>query len=174
MTAFSLEAETESQIGRSVYGGGYQLILNGEVVRDVTAGLAALEISGPVGGDVRAEVGEPTDTRFVFRYWSTDMPQIEVIDTGSRVDEDMVAGQVDVTVNQIDTDVELPEVRFEPGFFVMQSFRRRTAEFLALLLVGALALWLMKDQVIKAAGEVRANAAVDGLWGLLVYILLLL
>ena len=170
--AFSLEAEPESQIGRSVYGGAYQLILNGEVVRDVTAGLAALEISGPVGGDVRAEVGEPTNGEFVIRYWSVDMPQIDVIDTGYRVDEDMVAGEVDVTVNQIDTDIEIPEFRFDPGYFLMQSFRRRTGEFLGLLLVGALALWLMKDLLLKAVAEVRSNAAVDGLWGLRIYFLL--
>ena len=50
----------------------------------------------------------------------------------------------------------------------MNSFRRRTGEFLGLLLVGALALWLMKDRLLKAVAEVRSNAAVDGLWGLLI------
>jgi len=50
--------------------------------------------------------------------------------------------------------------------------RRRTAEFLGLLLVGALALWLTKDLLLNAVAEARSNAAMDGLWGLLVYFLL--
>ena len=70
---FSLEAEDESLIGRSIYGGGYQLILAGEVMRDVTAGLGALEVTGPVGGDLKAEVGDRTDSDiYIFSYWNME------------------------------------------------------------------------------------------------------
>ncbi|MBN2045746.1 MAG: polymer-forming cytoskeletal protein [Anaerolineales bacterium] len=172
---FSLEAEPESTIGRSLYGGGYQLVLAGEVVRDVTAGLGALQVTGPVGGDIKARVGEATDnSTYMFHYWSTDLPSVEILDTGANVDESQVAGEVDITITPVDTDldeIEPTDFQISPAYLALQHMRRRTGEFIALLLVGGLLLWLMKDMLMKAVAEVRQHAGVDTLWGLLVYFL---
>jgi hypothetical protein len=169
---FSLSASSESVIGRSIYGGGYQLILDGEVVRDVTAGLAALEINGPVGGDVTVDIGEPTDDSTpMFEYWMPGMPSVDLIDPGYQIDEDMVEGVVDVEVTPIDTDVEAPDVEVNPAWLLAQWMRRRAGEFIALMLVGALIFWLGRDLFLKAHAEVQSNGGMDILWGLLVYFL---
>ena len=55
---FSIEADAGSTIGRDLLVGGYQARLGGDLGRNLTGGLGALEISGKVGGDVTVEVGE--------------------------------------------------------------------------------------------------------------------
>jgi len=169
---FSFEAEPESTIGRSIYGGGYQLILAGEVVRDVTAGLGALQVTGPVGGDLKAEVGDSTDSDvYMFNYWNMELPPVEIIDSGADVDESQVAGTVDITITPVDTnldEIDNPHITVDPAYFAIQRMRRRAGEFVALLLVGALLLWLLKKQMMNAVTEVEQHAGVDTLWGLLV------
>jgi hypothetical protein len=171
---FSLDAQPESLIGRSVYGGAYQMLLNGTIERDVTAGLAALEVGGPVGGDLRVEVGEPDSNVNVYMpYWSPGMPSVTILNPGYTVDEALVEGEVDITVTPIDTTVEVdaPKINIDPSFFIFQHLRRRAGEFIALMLVGALGLWLMKGTLMNAVAEVKKNAGMDTVWGLLVYIL---
>jgi len=169
---FSLEAEPESTIGRSIYGGGYQLILAGDVLRDVTAGLSALQITGPVGGDLNAEVGDATNSDvYMFNYWSMELPPLEIIDSGADVDESQVTGEVDIKINpeqQNYDGFDKTDITVDPAYFAIQRMRRRTGEFIGLLLVGALLLWLMKDLLMKAVTEVREHAGVDTLWGLLI------
>lgn len=172
--AFSFEAAPESVIGRSIYGGAYQVILDGEVVRDVTTGSAALQISGSVGGDVLAEVGEDTgQTDYMYQYWSPGVPRVEMIDPGYEIEEGAVAGNVDVSVTPMEThtDVDFPEVEIDPSYLAFRSLRMRTGEFIGLLLVGALLLWLSKGLLMKVVDEIRSNAGADTLWGLLVFFL---
>jgi hypothetical protein len=172
--AFSFAAEPETVIGRSIYGGAYQVILDGEVGRDVTTGSAALQISGAVGGDVLAEVGEDNgQPDFMYQYWSPGVPQVEMIDPGYEIEEGAVTGSVDVTVTPMEThtDVEFPDVKVDPAYLAFRSLRQRTGEFIGLLLVGALLLWLMKDLLMKVVDEIRSNAGADTLWGLLVFFL---
>ncbi len=147
------------------------MILGGTVGRDITAGLAALEISGPVGGDVSAEIGETTDNSFTpFTFWSPGMPSINVLDPGYTVDEDQIEGEVNLKEVPVDTELET-NIRVDPGFFIFQSVRRRVGEFIALLLVGALAIWLARGSLLKAVSEVKNNAGMDTIWGILVYVL---
>jgi hypothetical protein len=168
---FSFQTMPESLVSRSIYGGGYQLIHSGTVERDITAGLGALEISGPVGGDVSVEVGEPTqDSNVNFDYWFPGMPAVKVVDPGYRVDEELIGGELDVKVTQVDTRVE-PDIQIDPAYFILQRLRHRAGEFIALMLVGLLALWLMRGTLLKAVEEVRTNAGMDTVWGILVYVL---
>lgn len=169
---FSLEAMTESLVKRSVYGGGYQLILDGTVARDVTAGLGALKVAGPVGGDLNIEIGEQTaDSDWVTRGWTEGMPAIKVLDPGYEVDETMVDGDLNIKVTPVHTNVDVPEITFNPAQLALDHLRRRAGEFIALMLVGMVGLWLMKEPLLKAVDEVKGNAAQDTLWGLLVYFL---
>ncbi len=55
---YSLEVRKGSVISRDVLFGSGQILLAGDVTRNVTVGTAALEIGGNIGGNVRAEVSE--------------------------------------------------------------------------------------------------------------------
>ena len=168
---FSLQTMRESLINRSIYGGGYQMILGGTVERDITAGLGALSVTGPVGGDMFVEIGEPTDgSNPNFNYWFPGMPAIKVLGPGFVVDEDLVDGEVNIKVTPVDTNLN-PNIQIDPGYFILQQLRRRAGEFIALMLVGMLALWLMRGTLLKAVEEVKSNAGMDTVWGILVYLL---
>ncbi|MCJ7700727.1 MAG: polymer-forming cytoskeletal protein [Anaerolineales bacterium] len=168
---FSFQTMRDSLVKRSIYGGGYQMVLSGKVDRDITAGLGALKITGPVGGDVNVEVGEPTQSfDSNFNYWFTGMPSIQVLDPGYVVDEDLVDGELDIKVTPVDTDLDA-NIHIDPGYFVLQALRRRAGEFIALMFVGMLALWLMRGTLLKAVDEVKRNAGMDTIWGILVYLL---
>jgi cytoskeletal protein CcmA (bactofilin family) len=138
---FSLKATTDSLVQRSIYGGGYQLILDGTVARDVTAGLGALQVAGPVGGDLNVEIGEPSsDSEWMVDNWMQDMPTIKVLDPGYEVEESLVEGDLNIKVTPFKTNVNVPEIT-------------------------------IKDTLLKAVDEVKTNAGQDSLWGLLVYFL---
>jgi hypothetical protein len=170
---FSFQSMENSVVNRSIYGGGYQLILDGAVNQDITAGLGAMDISGQVGGDINVEIGEPTDkTNVPYAYWSPGMPSVKVLQPGYVVDENQVDGDVNIKVTKIDTDID-KKIQIEPGFFVLRAMRRRTGEFIALMLVGMLGLWLIKGTLLKAVEEIKTNAGMDTIWGILVYILYL-
>lgn len=169
---FSLKATTDSLVQRSIYGGGYQLILDGTVARDVTAGLGALQVAGPVGGDLNVEIGEPSsDSEWMVDNWMQDMPTIKVLDPGYEVEESLVEGDLNIKVTPFKTNVNVPEITINPAQLMVNHLRRRAGEFIALMLVGMVGLWLMKDTLLKAVDEVKTNAGQDSLWGLLVYFL---
>lgn len=171
---FSFQTMGSSLVERSIYGGGYQMILGGSVARDITAGLGALKMTGPVGGDVNIEVGEPTsETDQMFNYWTNGMPYVKVLDPGYEVDESMVEGDLNIKVTPVETNVNVPDITIDPAYLALQSMRRRAGEFVALMLVGMLALWLMKGTLLKAVDEVKSNAGMDTVWGLVVYLLYL-
>ena len=169
---FSFQTMGNSLVERSIYGGGYQMLLDGSVARDITAGLGALKMTGPVGGDVNIEVGESTsDTDQMFNYWTNGMPYVKVLDPGYEVDESLVDGDLNIKVTPVETNVNIPDITIDPAYFLLQRIRRRAGEFVALMLVGMLALWLMKDTLLKAVDEVKSNAGMDTVWGLVVYLL---
>lgn len=55
---YSLESEPGSTIGQDVVYAGGQVLLAGDVARNVQVGTGAFELRGNVGGDVNAEVGD--------------------------------------------------------------------------------------------------------------------
>jgi hypothetical protein len=99
------------------------------------------------------------------------MPSIKLLDPGYDVDETLIDGDLNIKVTPVDTNVDIPDITIDPGYLALQHFRRRAGEFIALMLVGMLALWLMKDTLLRAVEEVKSNAGMDTVWGLLVYLL---
>ncbi|HEY69342.1 MAG TPA: hypothetical protein G4O08_02035 [Anaerolineae bacterium] len=170
---FSFQAMENSRVDRSIYGGGYQMILDGTVDRDITAGLVALEISGPVGGDVVVQVGETTgDFDTTFNVWAPGVPFVQMLDPGYVVDEDLVGGELSIRVTPMESIQEPTiEIDIDPAYFILRGILRRVGEFIALMLVGMLVLWLMRGTFLKAVEEVKSNAGMDTLWGILVYLL---
>lgn len=63
---FNLETASDTFIGVDLFAGSYQMILNGEVGRDVAAAVAAVEINGTVNRNVTLEMGdrEPNPLQF--------------------------------------------------------------------------------------------------------------
>ena len=55
---YSLEAQPGSTIGQDVIFGGGQILLAGDVTRNVSAGAGGFDLRGSVGGNVNADVGE--------------------------------------------------------------------------------------------------------------------
>ena len=71
---YSFDAAAGSTVGGSLFWGGYQAKLAGEVMEDFSGGMGALEIAGRIGGNVEVDVGEP-DPDFetmlpFFRTWT--------------------------------------------------------------------------------------------------------
>jgi hypothetical protein len=56
---YSLEMQQGSAIGQDLVFAGAQILLAGDVARDVQVGTAAFELRGNVGGDVNADVADP-------------------------------------------------------------------------------------------------------------------
>lgn len=156
-----------------MYGGAYQMIVGGSVDRDITVGLVALEISGTVGGDVEVQVGEPSgDFDTTFDVWGPGVPYVQILEPGYVVDEDLIGGELKIDVIPMET-IQQPsiEIDIDPASIILRGILRRVGEFIALMLVGMLGLWLMRGTFMKAAEEVRRNVGMDTLWGVLVYLL---
>ena len=153
---YSITSETESRIGRSASIGGYQAMLNGEIVRDLSVGLGALELDGRVGGDVNGEVGSsespPPDTNsfmsgFTSGFESTsgqriNFEEIPAIDPGLRIEDGVVAGDINVTESVPPS--ELAEIEATEEATSNTFLRRLTpllGELIAMLAIGALVIW---------------------------------
>lgn len=173
--AFSLLAENQSTIDRSVYVGAYQVVLNGEVGRDVTAGVAAFEVNGYVNGDVTVDIGEPDpDVAVDPSYWQPWMfgapVQVDVVEPGFRVDDDAVGGEVihrRVRYNA-NFDVDVPDIQIDPALFVVNRAIKGVGEFMSLLIIGAAGLFLGREWFEKSVAQVRTQAAANTGWGLAV------
>jgi cytoskeletal protein CcmA (bactofilin family) len=165
---FSLTTAEGSMVGRGLHVGGYQALLSGEVQNDVRIGGATLEIDGIVGGDIRGEVGEESD--------STGMPFIPVFPgavqmetPGLRIGESaQIGGRIDVEIQEIDVEVPQPE----PGRFfatmIGNMIRVRVGEFIALLIVGGLLLWLWPSLIQGARQIIQKKPLPSAGWGCLI------
>ncbi len=96
--SLSLSTELDApRISGSVTSASYQLLVNAPVDREISFWGSALTVSGVVGGDVNATVGDPgstgvTELRTVFSFLPVE---VTLIDPGLRVTEQgMINGQL--------------------------------------------------------------------------------
>lgn len=88
---FNLTTADGSYVSRDLLVAGYQALLAGEVGRDVRAAVGALEINGVIGNDVIAEVGG-TELNQQQMYF-TSPPGVEtIVPLGIRVSEEAKIG----------------------------------------------------------------------------------
>ena len=81
-------------------------------------------------------------------------------------------GELNIKVTPIETNTNInADIQINPANLVLDHFRRRAGEFVALMLVGMLALWLLRGTLMNAVAEVKSNAGMDTIWGLVVYLL---
>jgi cytoskeletal protein CcmA (bactofilin family) len=183
---FSIEMKPESVVGRDVYASGYQALLRGEIGRDASVEVSALEIAGHVGRDVIAKVGKPEqDSTFMFQFMSwPGMPE-EIVPVGLQVSESAQiegtltykspAEQADAIKSSAIGDVVYEYVpgddpELTPAVRIQRWIVARVREFLTLLVLGALVAWRMPVLLSRSADQARAKPLPAILWGLLVWI----
>jgi hypothetical protein len=197
---FSIELQAGARIVRDAAVGGYQVILAGEVGRDVRAGVAAFELTGKVGRNVIVDVGEPDgdnpDAEF-FGY----LPFAHVrrlLSVGLHIESTAVIGG---RLEYSSAVEQTAEIRATPEGGVVYHYRapqdgtdnrtvavRNTVhtidfvgifsgyiftvirDFLTLVLLGALAVWLIPSLLTRTAGVLRAQPLPALGWGFLVLV----
>jgi cytoskeletal protein CcmA (bactofilin family) len=187
---FSLSTEKGSHIGRDLLVGGYQALLAGDVDRDIRAGLAGLELSGRVGGDVHADVSAPGEGAFPSFWGPPGAPPM--ISPGLRVSPNAdIEGELDYTSTvQQDEAIEAAPaggVVFstpEPGEMAERQERRprfqlgvfgwiidRLRDLVTLLILGGLGLWLLPEIFQQVADKARSQPLPATGWGFVTVVL---
>lgn len=96
-TGFSIEQTATNHIHGTFIAGAYQVLLAGEIDEDAIAGTNGLEIAGHINGNVRASVGERSDSsRAVFMPFfgapGIEMPHVPLgltVDEGAVIEGDL-------------------------------------------------------------------------------------
>ncbi len=191
---YSLESMAGSQINIDAFAGVYQAILNGNIKRNLTAGAAAVELNGTVGGDVTLDVASPSAEdvgTWVFNF-QPGMPP--AITPGLRISpQAVIGGDLKYTspIDQANTiksrpkgeviyqtpvpDETTPRPVQQPPTGVLaipfvKTLINLLRNFVTLLLLGGLVLWLLPElfrrTVDQARDQTLASAGV-GLFALL-------
>lgn len=171
---FSLEAEPGSVLGGTAVVFGYQALLAGEVGEGMRGALAALELAGPILGDVEVEVGAEGDAAPVF--WPTPVPVPSVrpgltLADGARIGGDLsyespdpgeIASGAEVAGEVTHREVAAPgKERPSAAERAGDALRR----LVALLLVGGLLLLVAPGWTAGLADAVRAKPLPALGWG---------
>jgi hypothetical protein len=156
--------------------GGYQLLVAGDVGQDLAAGLGAFELRGTVGGDVNVEYGvsddgAPPPSAFYGVPITRPVPKVA---PGVDLSQGTVGGEIDL----VETVYETPDVAVELSPEAVREARRsalvaaalnrlreRVGEFIGLLLVAVLVLWLAREPFMRAAAQLQAKPGASFLWG---------
>lgn len=184
---YSYTAAFGSVIGRDNVLAGYQAILKGEVQRDLLATLGALELNGAIGRNVMATVAEPgAASPQVFVPWSGGPELPPSIAPGLRIGSDAkIAGKLMYTspreqssaieatpvggiaysLPQTTTNTATPAPT--PNATAVWAWAR-LREFVALLVMGLLALWLLPVFLINVGEQTQAHPWLAAGWGILV------
>lgn len=89
---YSLEMEKGAAIARDLYSGGYQLLLAGEVGRDVNASVAALQLTGQVAGNLNADVSSSTQGGVPMKTFYPEPGVPDTMQPGLRISPDATVG----------------------------------------------------------------------------------
>jgi|GEM_PF-3365871 len=145
---------------------------DGSVANDVVVSASALEINGSVGGDVRGEVAraeESTPPQFMPFFPGA----VPVVEPGLRVASGAeVGGEVHVKETTVEVDISPPDARSLLTGGLARTITGRIGEFIALLIVGGLLLWLWPAAVERSqrsAGERPLASAGSGCLLLIIF-----
>ena len=178
---FQFLAAEGTSVGRNLYAGNYQSILNGTVENDGRIGAGAVRLNGVVNGDFELDVDSAGEVDPGFQYWATYMQQYgipEPIEPGLQIadsaevggaliytspveleslNESLIEGGVVYNTPQPETIVEAESQQMHITY--RNPLLNRAGRVLRLLvtlaLLGALVLWL-KPQVLKDTAEQAA------------------
>ncbi len=194
---FHLETSADTVVGRNLYAGNYQSILNGNVKQNVRIGAAAVRLNGSIGGNVELDVDSAGESDNGMQYWYTYMQQAgipEPIQSGLVLgDAAKIEGQLIYTspsvaygleVNNVEggvvyqtpqpeniVEAERQQINITYRNPVLKRLGSVLRSFITLILIGALVLWLLpkllKETAEKAAAK-PVNSAGIGLVSMIV------
>jgi cytoskeletal protein CcmA (bactofilin family) len=184
---YSLEVQQGSAVGQDLVFAGAQILLAGDVRRNVQVSTAAFELSGNVGGNVDAEVGDADQGQggpppMMFMPQSTvQVPEVKpglMFDPSARIEGDLeytqekdltfpagvVSGAVTRRVPQARGGAAAREETTgqKVGKWVLGFVRNSVT----LILIGLLLLWLFPAFVRGLSAHLQAKPlpASDGVW----------
>jgi cytoskeletal protein CcmA (bactofilin family) len=180
---FSIEGKKGNSVGGDFICAGYQALLAGDVVQDLTVAGSALKLSGSVGGDVEAEVGEaeegPPPTFFMMMV--PNVPAMPSVPMGLTVDEGArIGGKLDYTsarewsipagvvagaVTRYEPEIEVKEEVVSPAMLAINWFLGHLRRLITLLLVGLLIVWVVPRWTEKATDALQAKPLPSLGWG---------
>ena len=187
---FSLEAKPEMTVGRDLLMAVYQGVLGGEVGRDLLAAAGALEINGKVGGDVKVDIGAPDEEfNFTPMFGPPGAPPMikpglrvgegaeiggkliytSPADQTSAIDSTPLGGVVYQTPQPHEEDLAKPAAP-RPELLVGKWVLKRLSELATLLVLGALAVWLIPGLFNQVVDRVRSAPLPAAGWGLVAVI----
>lgn len=184
---YSYTAASGSVIGRDNILAGYQAILKGAVQRDLLATLGALELNGAIGRNVMANVAEPgaASPQF-FAPWGGGPELPPSVAPGLRIGPEAKivgklmytspieqssaiqvtpAGGIAYSQPQTTTDTATPAPT--PNATAVWAWAR-LREFVSLLVMGLLALWLLPVFFTNVGEQTQAHPWLAAAWGILV------
>ncbi len=106
---YSLETKTGSTIGKDIVFAAGQILLAGSTARDVTTYTPALQINGNIGGNVKATVGEASQTQAgppPSMFMGPSTVPVPLVKPGLTIDPSAkIAGNLEYTQN---ADLSIP------------------------------------------------------------------
>jgi hypothetical protein len=184
---YNFDTQNGSTVGKDLFFGGYQAILAGEIGQDVHIAGGAAEINGKIGRNAILDVGSPDRQNYTPMF----MPQQQLppaIPAGLRISKDaQIGGKLTYTssVNQNSAVQAVPAGGIAYQTPVPQQTQRpqsqplsqripvlgwlfsRLRELVSLLILGALALWLLPSLFERTVEMVRTKAAASAGYGFL-------
>ncbi len=182
---FSFEDKKGSSVGGDLTCFGYQALLAGEVAEDLTVAANGLQLSGSVGGDVKAEIGEAEEgppPTFFMQFFRRDVPAMPSVPAGLTVDEGArIGGKLDytsarewsipsgvvagtITRHEPEVEVEV-EVVVSPAQRAAAWFLGHLRRLITLLLVGLLMVWVIPGWTKRVAGALQDKPLPSLGWG---------
>ena len=187
---FSLETEAGSSIGKDLVYYGGQASISGNVSRNVETDAGGLELNGQIGGNVKAEVGEPeqqpTYSPIPFMPAVSGMPAYKSVPGGLTLGQDLkIAGNLTYTSAK---DITIPggvvagavtrnappppkeQPRAKPMNQSLKWFLNLVRNLITLLLIGALLSWLTPNLLRNGASMAKAKPLQGFLWGIVSFV----
>ena len=186
---YSLEVKQGGAIGQDLVFAGAQILLAGDVARNVQVGTAAFELRGNVGGDVNAEVSDPEQGRAgppptMFMPQSSvpapNVPQGLTIDPSSKIEGNLeytqtkdltipagvVSGEVTRTAPVSDETAAREETTGQKIGKWALGFVRNSV---TLILIGLFLLWLFPAFVRGLSTQLQAKPLPSLGWGVVAW-----
>ncbi len=176
---YSLDLDEGAAIGRDLRASGGQVRVRGRIDRHLHADVASLTVEGAIGGDVYADVAEPSARAF-FAPWTPSAPPLPPgihVAPGAQINGRLTyispveqaeairatpGGGIEYIEQQPTTTV-----RVEIGQTIFQWLISRLRELITLLVLGGLLIWQAPAAFDACAAQMRARPLPATGWGLL-------
>lgn len=187
---YSLETREGSEIGQDLVIAGGQVLLSGNVTRNVQVATGAFELRGTVGGDVDAEVGEaergyigPSPTLFMPRS-SIPIPSVDpgfTVDSSAKIEGNLAYTQskelalpAGAVAGKVTRDRPATNTAAAPqettGQRILKWGLNTVRTGVTLILIGLLLLWLFPFFMQGWSLELQKSTLPSLGWGVIAYI----